>query len=73
MLAEGIIKFELCVFNGFGHTVHLESAVMDEDLWICHRDYVNFSIGKFLVEDGPLLEANTDFHLVRKCMLAPSW
>ena len=69
MLAKGIVKFELCVFNCFGNTVYFVLAVMDVYFWVSNRDYIDFSVGKFLLEYRPLFEAHTDFHLVSKHVL----
>ena len=68
MLAKGIIKFELCVFNCFGHTIHLVFAIVYEYLRICYRNDVYLSISEFVMEYRSLLKADTNFHLIGKCM-----
>ena len=69
MFAKSIIKFELRIFNCFGHTVNFVLAVVHVDFWVGNRDNIDLSVSQFLLEDGPLLEAHTDFHLISKCML----
>lgn len=69
VLAESIVKFELGIFNCFGHAIHFVLAIVHKDLRVAHRDHVDLSVRQLLVEDGPLLEAHTDFHLVSKSML----
>ena len=62
--AEGIVKFELRVLNSLGDAVHFVLAVMHIDFWIHHGYHVDLAIGKFLMEDRPLLKADANFHLI---------
>jgi hypothetical protein len=64
VLAERIVKLELIVLNSFGNTVNFVATVMDNDLRVYYRNYIDVTISKLLVEDGPLFETDTDFHLV---------
>ena len=64
--AEGIIELELRVFNCLGDAIDLVLAVMNNDFRISYCDYVDLAVCQFLVENGPLLEADADFHLIRK-------
>lgn len=66
MLAEGIIEFEFRVFNRFGDAIYLVFAVVHENLRVNDRDHVDLSVRELMMEDWPLLEANTYPHLVSK-------
>ena len=64
VLVERIVKLEICVFDRFGHTVHFIAAIVDYNFGITNTDNINLAVGEFVVEDGPLLEANGDLHAV---------
>lgn len=66
---EGIIKSKLSVFDCFGHSIYFVLAIVDDDLWVGHRYDVNLTIRELLLENGALLEAHTDLHLVGENVL----
>ena len=58
MLIEGIVEFEFIIFNCFSHTIHFEATVVNDNLRIGHRDYIDFSICKLVMEYRSLFKAN---------------
>lgn len=69
IVRERVVEPELCVFNRLAHSVYFVFAVVDYDLWVRDRDDIDLTISKLLLENGALLEAHTDLHLVSKNVL----
>ena len=56
-MAKGIIENELLIVDVFCDTIDLVLGFVTDDLRIGAGNYINFSLGQFLLEDGPLFDA----------------
>lgn len=64
VLIERIVKLEFIVFNSLGDAIYLVSAVMNNNLGVAHRDHIDLTIGKLVLENWSFLEADRNLHLV---------
>ena len=56
-MAKGIIENELLIVDVFCDTIDLVLGFVTDDLGIGAGNYINFSLGELLLEDGPLFDA----------------
>ena len=54
---------KVTVLNVFCYAIHLELRVVDLNLRVGHRYYINLAAHRFLLKEGPLAYADTDAHL----------
>jgi len=64
VLIKGIVKLELIVLNSLRHAIYLVSAVMNNNLRVDDRDHIDLTVGKLVLENRSLLEADRNLHLV---------
>lgn len=63
-MIESVIKLKLLIVNVFGDAVDLVFAVVNDQIWIRARHYINFAICQFMLENWPLFHTDTNFELV---------
>lgn len=56
-MAKGIVEKKLLIVYVFCDTVYLVFGFVTDDLRIGAGNYINFSLGQLLLEDGPLFDA----------------
>jgi len=64
LVRERVVEGEVLVVDVLCNSIHLELAIMHNDLRIHARNAVDLAVGKLLREYGPLLHAHADLHLV---------
>ena len=73
VLIKRVVKFEVIVLNSLGHAVHFIAAVVNNYLWVDHRHYINLAISQLVLENGPLLEADRNLHLISQRVHLSRW